>query len=484
MSFSHRDKIKLKNYLLKTLINKEGVISVTLVGSFWEKKNLNNFSDIDIIIILDKFNKQNYDKCISSLIKINLKKFNLGKLKIKINPTFGPLKFDDDNSIVFHTMIYSKKSHINHVIKSPFTCYDWERSNNFKGLSLKEIFPVGKIQLVDFFNSRRGALNYLNNLKNNFISYQKYEFKKSNFILRNKLFKINRRHKFEFSYHLCKFLLINFYKFENQENKIPNKKQLFLLIKKIFKKSYKYYHDSYILLEECKKNKTKNIKINIMKFTKKFINNFISFLSKYKEYDEVIFLRHAKTNLNDGSFLGIGRNPSIINKSKIKTKLKTLSRKRVKILYTSELKRAYETANMIRNKYFFSTDLIEKNYGKAEGLNYYALKNLYPSIIKKWNNNKDQRFPLGENDDDVLKRVKKFKKNFLIKLNKSKKKGISIIVTHNALLRCLIGDDFKTPQYMWYKINIEHITPLNYILRKNKIIPNIDRNVIFKNMIN
>ena len=77
MSFSHRDKIKLKNYLLKTLINKEGVISVTLVGSFWEKKNLNNFSDIDIIIILDKFNKQNYDKCISSLIKINLKKFNL-----------------------------------------------------------------------------------------------------------------------------------------------------------------------------------------------------------------------------------------------------------------------------------------------------------------------------------------------------------------------------------------------------------------------
>ena len=150
MLFSHKDKIKLKNYLLKNLIKIEGVLSVTLVGSFWEKNNLNNFSDIDIIIILDKFNKQNYNKCISSLLKINLKNFNLGNLKIKINPTFGPLKFDNDNSIVFHTMIYSKKSHINHVIKSPFTCYDWERSNNFKGLSLKEIFPVGKIQLVDF----------------------------------------------------------------------------------------------------------------------------------------------------------------------------------------------------------------------------------------------------------------------------------------------------------------------------------------------
>ena len=43
MLFSHKDKIKLKNYLLKTLINIEGVISVTLVGSFWEKKKTKKF---------------------------------------------------------------------------------------------------------------------------------------------------------------------------------------------------------------------------------------------------------------------------------------------------------------------------------------------------------------------------------------------------------------------------------------------------------
>mgnify|MGYP001417003188 CR=1 FL=1 len=47
MLFSHKDKIKLKNYLLKNLIKIEGVLSVTLVGSFWEKNNLNNFTFID-----------------------------------------------------------------------------------------------------------------------------------------------------------------------------------------------------------------------------------------------------------------------------------------------------------------------------------------------------------------------------------------------------------------------------------------------------
>ncbi len=484
MLFSYQDKNKLKNYLLKTLIKLKGVISVTLVGSFWEQNKLSNFSDLDIVIILDEFNKKSYDNCINALLKTNLKKFNLGKLKIKINPTFGPLKFDDDNSIVFHTMIYSKMSHISHVIRSPFTCYDWERSNNYMGLSLKDIFPVGQIQLIDFFNSRRGALNYLNNLKKNFISYQKYEFRNNNFILKSKLFNINKKHKFEFSYHLCKFLLINFHKFEYQKNIIPNKKQLFLLFKKIFKKSHKYYYDNYVFLENCKMNKIKNTKIDITKFSTKFITKFILFLSKYKEYEEITFLRHAKTSLNDGSFLGIGRNPSIMDNRKIKNDLRILSKKRIKIIYTSKLKRAYETANLISSRYYLSSDLVEKNYGKAEGLNYDRLKDLFPSIIKKWNNKIDEKFPSGENDFDVLKRIKKFKKIFLFGISKSKKKGISIIITHNALLRCLIGNDFKIPQYMWYKINIEHITPLNYILKNNKIIPNIDRNVIFKKMSN
>ena len=59
-------------------LNKNKRCLISNIGwFFWEKNNLNNFSDIDIIIILDKFNKQNYNKCISSL-KINLKNFNLG----------------------------------------------------------------------------------------------------------------------------------------------------------------------------------------------------------------------------------------------------------------------------------------------------------------------------------------------------------------------------------------------------------------------
>ena len=176
MLFTNREKQRLKKDLFKTLIKNKNVISVTLVGSFWENKKSKDFSDIDIVIILKRFNKISYQECLKKINNLNLKKYNLGHLKNLINPTFGPLKFNTTNNIVFHIMIYDIKSHIQHVIKSPFTCFDWERSSNYIGRSLKEIFPVGKIQLIDFFNSRRGINSYLSNLNTNHISYQEYHF--------------------------------------------------------------------------------------------------------------------------------------------------------------------------------------------------------------------------------------------------------------------------------------------------------------------
>lgn len=482
MVFSNKDKIKLKKHLFRIITNIEGVMSVTLVGSFWDKTNSKNFSDIDIVIILKKLNKTRFNKCIKKISKINLSEFNLGHLKLFINPTFGPLKFDKKKSIVFHTMIYSEKSHIDHVIRSPFTCFDWERSKNYRGLALKEIFPVGKIQLFDFFNSRRGVLNYLNDLNKGYISYQKYELKRNNLFLKKKKFKINKRHKIEFSYHLCKFLIINFYKFEKQKNKVPNQNEIILILKKIFKGKFRYYYENLKLMKKSKDNNKDYFKVNLFAFVNRFILKFIQFLKQY-DTEKIIFLRHAKTYMNDGTFLGIGRNPGIILKKSDFLSLGSLKRQKFKFIISSKLKRAEETAKLINKKnIILSNDLVEKNYGKAEGLNYSMLKKLYPSLTNGWNKKKDLKFPLGENDNDVIKRINKFKKKLILKV-KYYKKGTILIVTHNALLRCLVGDSFKIPNHMWYKIKIDHIKPINYILKGGEILPNTDRTDLFSEML-
>ena len=80
-------------------------------------------------------------------------------------------------------MIYDIDSHIKHVINSPFTCLDWERSKTFKGLKLSDICSPISIQFSDFLKARRGMYDYLNDIKNNKISYRKYKWYGNNFIL-------------------------------------------------------------------------------------------------------------------------------------------------------------------------------------------------------------------------------------------------------------------------------------------------------------
>ena len=121
--------------------NNKNTLSVTLVGSFSDNLNTKKAGDVDIIIICKKLDKYYFDNCLLQLKKLKKKYFGK-KDKLIINSTFGPIKFYKENTIVFHVMIYDLKSHIEHTIKSPFTCYDWERSNIFVGKSLKELCPV------------------------------------------------------------------------------------------------------------------------------------------------------------------------------------------------------------------------------------------------------------------------------------------------------------------------------------------------------
>ena len=174
-------KILIKD-IIKGYSTLKEVKSVNFVGSFAKTEN---YSDIDIVIIVEQLNKDIFNQCNDIIKKIDLKKHKIKK-KIYINNTFGPLKFDTDKYLVFHLMIYNIDMHISHVIESPFTCYDWERNVSDYGINLKDIFSVGKLNLTDFINKYRGISNYKNNIINESIDYKKFYFNKKNFTLKKK----------------------------------------------------------------------------------------------------------------------------------------------------------------------------------------------------------------------------------------------------------------------------------------------------------
>lgn len=459
-------KLKISSQILENLSEIDGVISTTLVGSFGNKQ----FSDIDTVVICKKLDKKIFKKCNDSCKNIvNLvNELKKKKLKIKINNTFGPLKFDNQKYLVIHLMIYDINSHIKHLINSPFTCFDWERSRLYKGLKLSEICSAVSIQLSDFLKSRRGMHDYLKDIKNNKISYRKYKWIADKFILEKKEKKLNKRDKLEFCYHIFNNSLNNFLKYKSQKNINSSLKHKISLLKEIDKEIV----EEYLFIRRCKQRKIYETKIDLIKLTHKFIKNFIKFINIHSNQVQMFkFIRHEKTLMNDGSFLGIKRNPPIIIK---KNKPK---KEHHNIIIVSPLRRSFETARYFNfDKIIINKRLIEINYGNFEGKTFNNNDKEMNNLFLKMSTNIDKRFPGGESYKDVLLRIKIFLNEDITKLKENK----ILIITHNVVLRTIVGMYYELHHSLWHLIKINNMKGFKIYTMNNKYVIDIDRNFLFK----
>ena len=147
------------------------------------------------------------------------------------------------------------------------------------------------------------------------------------------------------------------------------------------------------------------------------------------------------------------------------------------------MKRAIQSINLItkNQKYSIDKNLLEIDYGKAEGLNFKEFKRKFPKIIDMWKKGKDPSFPKGESNNELNLR----KRIFIKKIKKIKFKQ-SCVITHNVFIRCLIGESFAIDKKNWFKINIPHMFPLEFIVLNNQLYPNISRSdlkIIFLNFL-
>ena len=308
---SNLKKKEIAYKLIKSLKTDNNSLSVTLTGSYSEHFNEKKAGDIDIVIICKKLNQTYFNSCIKRLKKIKKKYFKKDD-RLIINSTFGPIKYYAKNTVVFHLMIYDLKSHIEHTVRSPFTCYDWERSKIYVGKNLKELSPVFKLQLRDFSEARRSTREYLNDISKNRISYREYSFKTNKIKLKKKFFKIDKINQRDFIYHIIKFLLINYIKYEREKNLKINEKE-------IEKKFFEIVKNKLDLIEFIKLKNFKNQKSvssinNPKKLALKFINKFEQYIKNRNKVSKIYFSRHKKTKFNNNIFLGQKLSPKIINK--------------------------------------------------------------------------------------------------------------------------------------------------------------------------
>mgnify|MGYP000993565517 CR=1 FL=1 len=104
-------KVQIKTVIVNKLAPIEGLSSITFVGSFESSTDISLISDIDIIVIVDELSEIKFREIEKAAGSIKGVDIGLDDYKIKLNMTFGPLKFNNENTVIFHIMVYDKLCH-------------------------------------------------------------------------------------------------------------------------------------------------------------------------------------------------------------------------------------------------------------------------------------------------------------------------------------------------------------------------------------
>ncbi|PQO38814.1 hypothetical protein C5Y96_02795 [Blastopirellula marina] len=448
------------------------VLSATLTGSFLNSDNLSGVSDIDYIVIVDQLHRERFES-IQTAFQQQLEPVVMSHgWKLRINPTLGPLKFNDQQTAVLHLMLYSREAHIKHVIESPFTCFDWQLSPVNHRASMVDIYPAFALQPRHFVSARRSITDYLNDYRSRVVSYRELICNDVSYEERKKLKQMTVRDQHEFAYHIIRFLMKNVVKLFSRSNHDLPSEALQTAFFHYFPAEESSIRALFDELSTCKHAQQFDRPIDhlderLESFAATFEQQFRStFHSRATRH--VVF-RHAPTSQNyaeDGSVRFLGQsNPEILPMEhtalgELSDAVSSLCNPRY---FSSPQTRCQQSLRLLGSTVEFATDdrLQEINYGACEGMTVQAARNSHPALFQAWQQGQDPCFPGGECTEDVLQRGLEAMSDIW-----DNSPSDTVTCTHNVVLRCLVGDAMGVPRSQWYRLRIPHLAPITFIRTK------------------
>jgi len=155
---------------------------------------------------------------------------------------------------------------------------------------------------------------------------------------------------------------------------------------------------------------------------------------------EIILARHGETEWNLKEVFR-GRLDIELNETGIKQAellAEYLSERKIDAIYSSPLKRAVKTAEIIAGYHNLDIEivpgLIDFDYGKWQGLPHQEVKDKYKELYAEWINSPEQvKIPAGESLNDVRKRAMSVVGDVITKY-----KGTVVLVAHRVVNKVLI----------------------------------------------
>lgn len=176
---------------------------------------------------------------------------------------------------------------------------------------------------------------------------------------------------------------------------------------------------------------------------------------------KLLFVRHGETDWNVEKQIQGGTDTEL-NETGIEQARKLgqkLTKQQLKIakIYSSTLKRAYKTAQIVGEMIGVEVEgaegLEEMNLGQWEGMRWHEVRETYPTEYNKWHRNRRyQKTPDGESYQELLERLLPAIKKII-----QKEKGTVLIVTHSADIVTLLAVIHQTPFDQMFQVhNVEN----------------------------
>jgi ribonuclease H / adenosylcobalamin/alpha-ribazole phosphatase len=452
------------------------IVSATFTGSFLTSETLLAISDIDLVMVVSHLDSNRFDSlqhaCDEALRPI----LRDSGFALKINPTLGPLKLNDQNTAVLHLMLYSRAAHVEHVLKSPFTCFDWQRSSEFRKQSLAEVYPVFALQPHHFVSARRSVSEYLKDYRAGIVSYRELVCSANGYEERRAEQPMTLRARHEFAYHILRFLMQNLVKLVERQNEAPDGSQLAETFLRIFPLDADDVRHLYAELVAKKQSGdftwpvpdlNRRLEIFVTNFEAQFRRMFITDATRHIVY------RHASTELNyaaSGERRFVGRsNPEIaaVDDKALENLLAALRNEQIVAAYVSPLLRCQQTHEVVASRLSVPAAthderLLEIDYGQCEGQSTSVARRSQPDLFAAWARGEDCAFPGGESTADVACRALDFAESTWQATG-----GATMACTHNVVLRTLVGHSLCVPQTMWHRLQIPHLQPITFVRTKS-----------------
>jgi broad specificity phosphatase PhoE len=451
--------------LVEALAPLDGVRSVRFVGSYWEAGATVTPGDVDVVVILTDLTRVRFDRCRAAVAALDGAVFGFPGEPVRINDTFGPRKLGAGERVVVHLMIYDVASHRAHVLASPFTCLDWERVDHGYGPSLHDTYPVPPIAPPALIDARRGVANYLDDLHAGTLSVRHYEWNAAGGATTSvQRVTLDPRNRGEFAVHVVRHLLANLTKVLTGRNEALSDEGLAAAWERWLPNSA-HLCGEYLAMVATKRSGAAEYGPRAVELAVEFVAGFAAALEELiGGLTRVVWMRHALTILNDGRFLGQRRDPSIADRSSVAPLEATWSAVR-----SSPARRAVETAALLAPNAHITHDprLLEIDCGAAEGLNFAELAERFPALVGAWQEGTDAPFPEGESHADVLLRLDAAVADL------QRAGGDVLVVTHNVVLRVLLGSRLGVPRRAWHRIAVGHLDPIETFVIGDRLVPHL-----------